>query len=91
MAQRRHSVLTAAGVMPSSGVLTLNASSTYLKGTPPVRSSAAALLDNVLISLVFFSYVFKSLLRINMNTMSLLTGLRFIDSFFPSGGYAYSS
>lgn len=26
-----------------------------------------------------------------MNTLSLLTGLRFIDSFFPSGGYAYSS
>jgi urease accessory protein len=26
-----------------------------------------------------------------MNTISLLTGLRFIDSFFPSGGYAYSS
>ena len=26
-----------------------------------------------------------------MNTTSLLTGLRFIDSFFPSGGYAYSS
>ncbi|MBI4000818.1 MAG: hypothetical protein HY348_03440 [Nitrospira defluvii] len=26
-----------------------------------------------------------------MNTFSLLNGLRFIDSFFPSGGYAYSS
>ncbi|HVG01931.1 MAG TPA: urease accessory UreF family protein [Nitrospira sp.] len=26
-----------------------------------------------------------------MDTLSLLTGLRFIDSFFPSGGYAYSS
>ena len=26
-----------------------------------------------------------------MNTISLLAGLRFIDSFFPSGGYAYSS
>ena len=26
-----------------------------------------------------------------MNTLSLLHGLRFIDSFFPSGGYAYSS
>lgn len=26
-----------------------------------------------------------------MNTRSLLTGLRFIDSFFPSGGYAFSS
>ncbi len=26
-----------------------------------------------------------------MNTISLLTGLRFVDSFFPSGGYAYSS
>src|SRR5262245_39722935 len=26
-----------------------------------------------------------------MNTRSLLGGLRFIDSFFPSGGYAYSS
>lgn len=26
-----------------------------------------------------------------MNTLSLLNGLRFIDSFFPSGGYAYSS
>ena len=26
-----------------------------------------------------------------MNTMSLINGLRFIDSFFPSGGYAYSS
>ena len=26
-----------------------------------------------------------------MNTASLLTGLRFIDSFFPTGGYAYSS
>jgi len=26
-----------------------------------------------------------------MNTRSLLKGLRFIDSFFPSGGYAFSS
>ena len=26
-----------------------------------------------------------------MNTISLLTGLRFVDSFFPSGGYAFSS
>lgn len=26
-----------------------------------------------------------------MNTRSLLNGLRFIDSFFPSGGYAFSS
>lgn len=26
-----------------------------------------------------------------MNTLSLLQGLRFIDSFFPSGGYAFSS
>lgn len=26
-----------------------------------------------------------------MNTRSLLNGLRFVDSFFPSGGYAYSS
>jgi urease accessory protein len=26
-----------------------------------------------------------------LNTLSLLHGLRFIDSFFPSGGYAYSS
>lgn len=26
-----------------------------------------------------------------MDTLSLLQGLRFIDSFFPSGGYAYSS
>ena len=26
-----------------------------------------------------------------MNTLSLLNGLRFVDSFFPSGGYAYSS
>lgn len=26
-----------------------------------------------------------------MNTSSLLTGLRFVDSFFPSGGYAFSS
>jgi urease accessory protein len=26
-----------------------------------------------------------------MNTFSLLKGLRFIDSFFPSGGYAFSS
>lgn len=26
-----------------------------------------------------------------MNTNSLLTGLRFVDSFFPSGGYAFSS
>jgi urease accessory protein len=26
-----------------------------------------------------------------MHTLSLLNGLRFIDSFFPSGGYAYSS
>jgi urease accessory protein len=26
-----------------------------------------------------------------MNTCSLLKGLRFVDSFFPSGGYAYSS
>ena len=26
-----------------------------------------------------------------MNTLALLKGLRFVDSFFPSGGYAYSS
>src|SRR4029077_13655675 len=26
-----------------------------------------------------------------MKTISLLSGLRFIDSFFPSGGYAFSS
>src|ERR1700675_4908607 len=26
-----------------------------------------------------------------MNTISPLNGLRFVDSFFPSGGYAYSS
>jgi urease accessory protein len=26
-----------------------------------------------------------------MNALSLLNGLRFVDSFFPSGGYAYSS
>ena len=26
-----------------------------------------------------------------MDTLSLLTGLRFVDSFFPSGGYAFSS
>lgn len=26
-----------------------------------------------------------------MNTQSLLEGLRFVDSFFPSGGYAFSS
>lgn len=26
-----------------------------------------------------------------MNTFSLLNGLRFVDSFFPSGGYAFSS
>jgi len=26
-----------------------------------------------------------------MNTISLLNGLRFVDSFFPSGGYAFSS
>ena len=26
-----------------------------------------------------------------MNTLSLLHGLRFVDSFFPSGGYAFSS
>lgn len=26
-----------------------------------------------------------------MNTLALLDGFRFIDSFFPSGGYAYSS
>jgi urease accessory protein len=26
-----------------------------------------------------------------MNTISLLQGLRFVDSFFPSGGYAFSS
>ncbi|MGH7206373.1 MAG: urease accessory protein UreF [Nitrospiraceae bacterium] len=26
-----------------------------------------------------------------MNTFSLLRGIRFLDSFFPSGGYAYSS
>jgi urease accessory protein len=27
----------------------------------------------------------------SMNTPSLLEGLRFVDTFFPSGGYAYSS
>ena len=27
----------------------------------------------------------------SMNTRSLLTGFRFVDSFFPSGGYAFSS
>ncbi len=26
-----------------------------------------------------------------MNTLSLLTGFRFVDSFFPSGGFAFSS
>lgn len=26
-----------------------------------------------------------------LNTLSMLHGLRFVDSFFPSGGYAYSS
>jgi urease accessory protein len=26
-----------------------------------------------------------------MNTLALLSGLRFVDSFFPSGGYAFSS
>src|SRR6185295_5961415 len=26
-----------------------------------------------------------------MNTLELLKGLRFVDSFFPSGGYAFSS
>ena len=26
-----------------------------------------------------------------MNTPALLEGLRFIDTFFPSGGYAFSS
>jgi len=26
-----------------------------------------------------------------MNTLSLLRGIRFVDSFFPSGGYAFSS
>jgi urease accessory protein len=26
-----------------------------------------------------------------MNTLALLNGLRFVDSFFPSGGYAFSS
>jgi urease accessory protein len=26
-----------------------------------------------------------------MNTLSLLSGLRFVDSFFPSGGFAFSS
>ncbi len=26
-----------------------------------------------------------------MNTLSLIQGLRFVDSFFPSGGFAYSS
>jgi len=26
-----------------------------------------------------------------MKTISLLSGLRFVDSFFPSGGYAFSS
>jgi len=29
--------------------------------------------------------------KFDMNTRSLLTGLRFVDSFFPSGGYAFSS
>ena len=27
----------------------------------------------------------------SMDTLSLLNGLRFVDSFFPSGGYAFSS
>ncbi|HSS29707.1 MAG TPA: hypothetical protein VLL06_01680, partial [Nitrospiraceae bacterium] len=26
-----------------------------------------------------------------MNTLALLKGFRFVDSFFPSGGYAFSS
>ena len=26
-----------------------------------------------------------------MNTVSLIQGLRFVDSFFPSGGFAFSS
>ncbi|HXF91948.1 MAG TPA: urease accessory UreF family protein [Nitrospiraceae bacterium] len=29
--------------------------------------------------------------RLDMDTLSLIRGLRFIDSFFPSGGYAFSS
>jgi urease accessory protein len=29
--------------------------------------------------------------RIAMNTLALLKGLQFVDSFFPSGGYAFSS
>ncbi len=29
--------------------------------------------------------------RLEMDTLSLIRGLRFIDSFFPSGGYAFSS
>ena len=28
---------------------------------------------------------------VRMETLALLHGLRFIDSFFPSGGYAFSS
>ena len=30
-------------------------------------------------------------LRNDMNTPALLEGLRFVDTFFPSGGYAFSS
>jgi urease accessory protein len=51
-----------------------------------VRSSAAALLDDVLSSLSFCEQQSTS-----MNALSLLAGFRFIDSFFPSGGFAFSS
>jgi urease accessory protein len=49
-----------------------------------VRPSAAALLDNVL-------GIREEIQGNPVDTLSLLTGLRFVDSFFPSGGYAYSS
>jgi urease accessory protein len=38
---------------------------------------------------LFISLIEKANTR--LDTLSLLHGLRFIDSFFPSGGYAYSS
>ena len=35
--------------------------------------------------------LFDQPIKAGMNTLALLNGLRFVDSFFPSGGFAFSS
>ncbi|MEO8338493.1 MAG: urease accessory UreF family protein [Nitrospirota bacterium] len=50
----------------------------------------SALPDNVLAAWSLGRTYGNGPLNNPMNTLSLLNGLRFVDSFFPSGGYAFS-